>query len=352
MHVFDHVPSGKFVRDIATLIVIACVLALPATAQAATTYQAGPNGPGTRTIQQGLSQQSADLTSELIADRIDDALSDVSDQTIAAVATGNGIAAGSPADGFHFWLSGGSAHLSSSQAGANYSGPLYAFAGGVDHWFANVLLGVAVSYEHVDIHTRFNGGDVRGHGVTLSPYLGWQLGDGFSVDAQVSHASLDYDESHIGARGHTSGDRWDGSVNLNKAFTDGDWNFLTSVGYFGVNEEQDRYVESNGNIVDRSTIYDNQIRVKGRAGYAFATDWGSLVPYASARMEFDVSKSKGLVINTVGTTVDTGDFATTFAAGLAAHVGDHALLEFEFWSKQFQDHYNANGVQAVVHWTF
>ncbi|MDZ7737050.1 MAG: autotransporter outer membrane beta-barrel domain-containing protein [Gammaproteobacteria bacterium] len=83
------------------------------------------------------------------------------------------------------------------------------------------LFGIAIGYEHTDIDTGFNRGNVESDGFTIAPYAGFLLDDLLSVDATLGYTRIDVDQFRTdpasGARitSGTISDRWFASANMN-----------------------------------------------------------------------------------------------------------------------------------------
>ena len=330
----------------------------PRSALAACTY--GSCAPSNVVISSQVTQQASSQTATLIADRISQAVAGFGGTSFAAVpgfesrgpvfalGNGGGKAAGSLPKNLGVWADVGNLWLRNSQAGAEYEGQIFTALAGFDYLFHDrILLGFAAGYERIDLDTGFNSGTLKSSGWAAAIYGGLILAPDLSIDFQVGHAWVDYSQAH-GATGSFKGDRWFGSTNLNAKQSFGNWRFAESFGYFHVNENQDAYVESNGNQVDGQTAYVGQVRVKGTVGYWMPMDWGSLMPYASTRLDFDVTKSAAPVINSQGQTTDNGDFGATFALGVTARTGPSMTGTIEATTTQFRRDFESYGLKGTM----
>lgn len=321
-----------------------------AEAQAGTTY--GPNGPGSVNTNQQTVTQSSTQTTSLISDRVSSATSNSDFGTIATAAPtytiGNsGKAAGSEATKFGLWGSASHNWLRNTQTGVDFNGTILNVIGGFDYkWAPWLLTGIAGGYEGLKIATGFNSGTLTGDTTALAVYGAVRLAPNFGMDAELTHSWVNYNGAHGGVTSFFTGDRWAAAANINASRTFEALKLAASLGYFHVAEVQTAYSESNGNAVPSMMPYLGQVRLKGQAAYTFQTEWGSIMPFASARLEFDAVHSDAPILDAQGTRASYSAFGTTFGAGVKAMIGDNTSFILEGKTTVFRQYFESYGINA------
>jgi hypothetical protein len=320
---------------------------------AGTTY--GPNGPSNVNTNQQTVAKAADLTTGIINDRISNATVDAGFGTFSAAGStqlfvagnGGGKAAGSEPEKFGLWGSLGATWVRDTQPGVNFSGSIISGVAGADYralpW---LLVGIAGGYESSSIDTIFNSGKQWSGGAVVSLYSAIRLGNNLSFTVQGGRGWLNYWETHGGINGAFTGERWFGSANLNVGTAIDKWQLAGSLGYFFFTETQSSYTETNGNVVPSSTPYLGQIRLKGQVGYEFTTNWGTIMPFVSARLEFDTNYSDAPIISAQGQRAAYSPFGTTFGAGIKAKIGDSTSFILEGTTLQFRPYFESYGLNG------
>jgi hypothetical protein len=339
------------VRMGAVLLFVMGLLACTPAALAGTTY--GPSGPSNVNTNQQTISKAADLTTGIINDRINNAVTDAGFGTFSAsapmftIGAGGGKAAGDEPAKIGFWGSIGHNWVRDTQTGVDFNGTILSGVAGVDYralpW---LLVGVSGGYEGTSIATGFNSGNQWSGGGVVALYGAARLAPNWSVSAQIGHGWLNYWETHQNVSGSFGGDRWFGAANLNTGTTIDKWRLTGSLGYFFFTETQSGYSETNGNFVPSSTPYLGQIRLKGQAGYEFPTDWGSIMPFVGARLEFDTNYSSAPVISSIGQRASYSWFGTTFSGGIKAKIGDRSSFILEGTTTQFRQYFESYGING------
>lgn len=341
------------------LFALALLLGGSGYAFAGTTY--GPNGPTNINTNQLTVNKAADLTAGIINERMNEATVDAgfglntssASQPLFRIGNGGGKAAGSEPQRVGFWGSLGANWVRDTQPGMDFNGSIVSGVGGVDYralpW---LLVGVAGGYETTSINTFFNSGKQWSGGAVVGLYSAVRLQDNLSLTAQLGHGWMNYWETHGGVNGAFGGDRWFGAANLNIGKSIDKWQLAASLGYFFFTETQSSYTETNGNFVPSSTPYLGQIRLKGQVGYNFTTDWGSIMPFIGARLEFDTSYSDAPVIAASGQRASYSPFGTTFSAGLKAKIGDNASFIIQGTTTQFRQYFESYGINGAFRINF
>lgn len=320
-------------------------------ALAGNTY--GPTGPTNVNTNKQTVTKAADLTTGIINDRINNATTDAGFGTFSAsapqfvIGNGGGKAAGDEPTKFGFWGSLGATWVRDTQPGVDFNGSIVSGVAGVDYralpW---LLVGVAGGYEGTNINTFFNSGQQWSSGAVVSAYGAVRLAPSWSLTAQVGHGWISYWETHGGVNGNFGGDRWFGAANINTGQNIDKWRLTGSLGYFFFTETQSAFTETNGNAIPSSTPYLGQIRVKGQAGYEFTTDWGTIMPFLGARLEFDVAYSDAPIISSAGQRASNSIFGTTFSAGVKTRIGDRSSFILEGTTTQFRQYFEAYGING------
>lgn len=315
---------------------------------AAPAYTDSSTGP----TQNQVTKEATDLVTGIISDRIN---SNTSGGDQASLGGQTGMAAGGAALTKGLWFNMAMTDIDDDHVGANYDGPIYTALLGYDTKVGdNLLLGLAVGYERIDIDTTFNGGTVDSDAWTIAPYLSYDINDMLSVNAAAGYTWASYDLTHsTSAIGSTDGERWFASTNLVARQSMGQWRLTETLGYFYVTETQDAYIETGVGAlaVPESTSHLGQLRIGGKLGYEIATSFGYMTPYVSGRAEFDLSKSADPVLAT-GATVGYDDSGATFGTGVKAGIGEAMTLSLDLTTTAFRSDYEARMVSGTVTFNF
>jgi|GEM_PF-7022591 len=325
-------------------------------AEAACTY--GACAPSNATVSNVVVRSAASQASGLLSDRISQVVgggtlfnvSPASPSTSQDSGADVGHAAGDNAQTSGVWASGSNHWIRDTESGTSFSGTISDAIGGYDTKINDgLLLGFALGYEHLGVNTNFNHGTLTGQGFALSPYVGYQFNDVWSVNAQMSHVWAYYDEKHSGVSGSNTGDRWSfsGDLNANKALSQ-NWLVGGSLGLFYVKEFQAAYTETNNNPVDATAPYTGEVRLKGTLGYRLVVGGMEVVPNVSARLEYDPIHSKAPVIDQYGSHATTSDFGATFGGGVRGRLGDSTTLTLEGTTEQFRPYMDDYGVNLTL----
>jgi hypothetical protein len=199
-----------------------------------------------------------------------------------------GLSAGSDPAKLGIWTQGTASRIVKTEQFLKMDGFAYSGVLGVDYKFTpDVVVGVAGSYEHVDLDTGYNRGSYDGSGFSLMPYVGVGLGDGWSWDASVGYGWLNYDVTRNAGANKASYDseRFSVSTNLIGFASLGGFMFQPKVGLMYINESQDAYKESgtSGNHVGADHSEFGRATAGSKIGYAF----GNSIPYIKLYGEWD-----------------------------------------------------------------
>lgn len=300
-------------------------------------------------------QQATQQTTGLISSRISQAVSNVTGNIVTPTTPtgaprpntptsllpgGEGKAAGDAPERWGIWANVGNSWLSGDQANADFRGTLQTMIVGIDKLVTdNLLVGTALGYEHADIRLKFNNGKFKANNLAIAPYAAYVINDVFSIDATGGYSWLNYDfeRNNNTITGDTTGSRWFGVANLSANTTAGAWQLGSSLGYLYMRETNEAYRESNGTLVNDSTVHLGQARANFRAGYPLQANWGSYTPYALVRFEYDVDRSPPSILDTGGTKAYDSRFGTTFGFGVNLVAGNGHFLSLEASTLQFRE---------------
>ncbi len=308
-------------------------------AEAVTPYGA------TETVSAKIAQETTKQAAGMISARISQAVSSVTGSISAGTITseapqgGAGRAAGNDPYRWGVWANGGVSWLAGDQQNADFRGTIKTFVTGLDRLVTDdLLVGVALGYEHADIRLKYNNGRFEANNIAVSPYIGYIINNTFSLDATAGYALLNYDlERNSGnVRGSTDGSRWFGAANLNANTASGPWRFGSSLGYLYLRETTDAYTESDTTRVASGTNHLGQARLAFKLSHVVPTSWGSFTPYGQVRFEYDVDRSAPGVVDNAGTRAYDDRFGTAFTVGASIFSGNRHTFGIEASTTQFR----------------
>jgi hypothetical protein len=158
---------------------------------------------------------------------------------------------------------------------------------GVDYTTASrMVLGVAVAGDRSDIALNFSGGNVRGSGWTIAPYIGVPLNRNWALDATVGYGRSDVDLRSGGATGSFRSERTIGAAGATYRSTLGNWLFSGRAGLLFANDRLGAYTLSNGTFISDGRVNVSQVRVGGQAGY----NLGGVIPYVGLTYIHDLRR--------------------------------------------------------------
>jgi len=229
-----------------------------------------------------------------------------------------GMASGDEKQNYGVWFTPSSSWMKNTGDTSAYDGRLLsAMAGGDFTIMSNMLLGVSVGYEALDLDTDYNNGTLKDNGFTIAPYFGYTFTDNLVFDLLLGYTYLENDMDRIQGgeqiegtfnhrgiektystqlskeriKGSFDSNRFLVSANVNYSKLIENWNLSAVLGYMYANEEEDAYQEKGGyNFnVDSQTIYLSEWRLGGRAGYLI----NLFEPYISMAYLYDNAWSDG-----------------------------------------------------------
>jgi hypothetical protein len=183
-----------------------------------------------------------------------------------------GIAAAGAGSMWNAWLAVARADVAYNFQPLQSGGHVDILLGGVDYTFKNnVILGVAVSGERTRIGNSYNGGNLRGSGNTIAPYLAWAINRSWVLDASIGYGrtTLDSTDNSVagGITGSTRDKRSLGSLGLSYNHMMGKWQ-ITGKGVLLTAEDRlASYTLSNGTFVPSTSSRTTQLRLGAQAAY-------------------------------------------------------------------------------------
>lgn len=123
------------------------------------------------------------------------------------------------------------------------------------------VVGVAVSKDWLDIDTTYNQGSVTGTGLTVSPYLAYQINNDWSLDASLGVGQSTATAKTVTLRSEPEIDRRFLSVGLTRAQAQGSWFILYKAGMSSSEDKTKAFVSSSGQTSAGSTTRLNQLKL-------------------------------------------------------------------------------------------
>jgi hypothetical protein len=198
-----------------------------------------------------------------------------------------GKSAGANTKKIGVWIQGRFATIENDFVNTKFDGDVLAFVAGADYQLSDrIVAGVTLSYEDVDINTKFNNGTTDSSGIGLGPYLVFRLSERFTVDLNATYTMLGTDTTRTSGAvtGDFDSDRLTLGANLNVSHSVKNFFMNGSLGFLYINETRDSYTESNGTLVPQLDISIGQGRLSALVGY----DFGNFQPFVSAQLRHDI----------------------------------------------------------------
>lgn len=225
------------------------------------------------------------------------------------------------------WTGGAHTRIKKTDASGEFSGNIDSVVVGYDRRLtSDLILGVVVGYDSLDILTHYNQGSVEGDSIGVAPYIGYAITDWLTVDATLGYAWVNYDMTRdVTVTGSTNGGRVFGGANLTARQNFGDVKLWTSVGYQRLKEERDGYTESDNTVVKDETVDRGQAHATVGGGYDFVTDFGVISPNAFARFEYDLPKGSAVQLTN---SLSSSNDRTGIVLGLGTDVALKSNVSF------------------------
>ena len=215
----------------------------------------------------------------------------------------------------------------------------------------DLLLGVSVGIERVDVDTRFNSGEQDLSAITVAPYLGLLINDWLTLDATVGIGNVNNDQFRL--QGATRIDsevdsiRWFANTNLAATYTSDALHLTGLAGLLWVTQRDDDFFESNGQFTQDSHYNVGRALLGGEIAYSI----GAWEPYASGLFEYDfTSTSQQYAAGVVAPQNDQTDVLVSAGLRYFGNNNISGALEYNtLFGRQDLDEYSIN---ASIRWEF
>lgn len=156
----------------------------------------------------------------------------------------------------------------------------------------SLTTGVAVSKDWIDINTTYNNGTVKGDGLTVSPYLAYQLDPDWLLDASLGVGSSSIESRALGITSRPDTERAFLSLGLTYTQVMSKW-FVMGKAALSTNEDKVKaFTSSDGQSIGATTTRLHQAKFGVHAIY----DIRPLTPYIAVYQvfnDFSVSGATG-----------------------------------------------------------
>ena len=185
------------------------------------------------------------------------------------------------------WVAFSQSNVGYSFQPLNTSGTVRTGTIGVDYTLDNrMVVGVAVTGDDTDLALNFNGGNLKGSGWTITPYLGVPLTRNIALDATIGFGRTKVEANAAGIGGSFNADRAVGSVGLTYRESVGNWQLSGRAALLAVSDKLGAYTLTNGTFVNGGSVDIQQLRVGGQAGYRL----GAVTPYVGLTYIYDIRR--------------------------------------------------------------
>lgn len=158
---------------------------------------------------------------------------------------------------------------------------------GVDYTLDNkTVVGVALASDRTRVDLSFSGGNLRGSGYTISPYIGIPLNRQWTLDASLGFGRTNVDTSQAGVNGSFRDQRVVGNVGVAYRQAVGNWLLTGRGSYISVDDKLGAYTLSNGTFVTSGSVNISQLRFGGQAAF----NAGNVVPYVGLSYVYDLRR--------------------------------------------------------------
>lgn len=203
-----------------------------------------------------------------------------------------GLSAGDGSQKKGIWLAASSVQMEDTLSSTEYDGGLFSMIGGGDYRLMdNMVIGVALSAEYLDMDTGFNGGTVKVTGYQVTPYIAYStLDDRFAMDLIVGYGMANSETTRkspidemVSVTGSIDSQRIMVSSNISYYHLMGDWTLSGNLGYLWAQEIIDSYTESDGTESEDSYVSYAQVSPGVQISYYM----DRFEPFMSANYSYD-----------------------------------------------------------------
>ncbi|CAA7615251.1 autotransporter outer membrane beta-barrel domain-containing protein [Magnetospirillum sp. UT-4] len=239
-------------------------------------------------VDSGANRSAATVTTVAVSNQVSRSLSPSTRQRSALGETG--VSGGDDELRYSLWGALGATSLSSTVVGAAFSGTAGSQTVGFDMVLnQNLVVGVAAFHESNTFETDFNAGRLDSNGYSLVPYVGYDFGQGTSIDGLIGLTWTDNDASRASgtAQGHYNGYRAMAAANAHHGFELApEWRLRGDFGMIWAYSDNDSYTETGPAARQQagSTSHLVQAKAGGRLSYL----WGQIEPFAALYYAYDL----------------------------------------------------------------
>lgn len=200
-----------------------------------------------------------------------------------------------PMQGVGFWLKGVQAGLKSTKTGGEYGGHQTSGMLGVDlRMNRDLLVGLAISKDSLNVATEYNSGTFKGHGTSFFPYAGIKLNNNVLMNLMFGYSNVQYSASHTGITGEFDAKRYLQQVEIRGTHRFGRMQVQPTVELSYFHEKRDGFIESNGSVIPGDSISVGQYG----AGLITSYDFGRWTPYVRLRSTYNFTQPDPSILTT------------------------------------------------------
>jgi len=272
-------------------------------------------------------------------------------------ATGGGSSGST--DSSSLWINSGYSLLKNNFSRTRYDGDSQMVVIGHDHTVSDTyIIGAALGYQTGTMLTRFNTGDQRSKGYTLTPYFAYLISDALTFDLSLGYGKSNTSQSRALSvlvagpaveqwiiTSEFASTQTFTSANLTHVATTGNWNLTSALGYLSAKQKQGAYTESIGTSVAGSSTKLSQWSLAEEAAYAHR-DSESYLGVAYEKM----SSPESFRFTTGEQPSNDSD---SFLLSLGwRHIGKDLIANFAFNSRLGLANVTENGISTTIRGDF
>lgn len=218
----------------------------------------------------------------------------------------------------------------------------------VDKAFKNgFLVGLSLGYEDTDLDTTFNRGNLDGQGLIVAPYASFDLKKGFSVDASLGYARVEYDQDRLDSQTNVKitangvdANRYFGTLNLNASKKVKKANVGGSLGVLYSHEKRDSFTETGTAGLTATSSQSTKVG-QARFGVNAGVNLGKFNPYAKITGVYDFTKTN-ISVGASQATPSQDDFGADFTVGVNLRA-KNITGTIEGYTSQFREDWTEYG---------
>lgn len=191
-----------------------------------------------------------------------------------------GISAGEGGYPYAIWTSLGAASMVGMNRDNEFDGMSRNVVLGFDYMPTDRwIVGVAPVFEFVNLNTTFNAGTIKREGYGLTPYAGYNFGQGTTADVMLGATWMTSDimRGENLTKGTQDGWRWMGAANIHHTVPFGQLSVRGDLGYLYSQEVQLSYYETGTNATQKGI---SSSLSRGKVGVRASYSLDAVEPYA------------------------------------------------------------------------